>query len=61
MTFHCFRHTFNTWLAEDPKTPQDVRMRLSGHTQAKTNEIYVHEDSQSRAAIGRLKTIEEMN
>lgn len=57
VTFHCFRHTFNTWLAEDPKTPQDVRMRLAGHTQAKTNEIYVHEDSQSRAAIGRLKTL----
>jgi len=58
VTFHCFRHTFNTWLAEDPQTPQDVRMRLSGHTQAKTNEIYVHEDGQSRAAIGRMKTVE---
>lgn len=53
VSFHCFRHTFTTRLAE-AGVAADVRMRLTGHTNADTHALYTHDDVQARAAIGTL-------
>lgn len=53
LSFHCFRHTFITRLAEAGIAP-DVRMRLAGHTAAQTHAIYTHDDMSARAAIDLL-------
>jgi integrase len=54
VSFHSLRHTFVTRLA-DAGVAEDVRMRLAGHTNAVTHGVYTHEDSQSKAAIKKLK------
>ena len=53
LSFHCFRHTFVSRLAQ-AGVAQDVRMRLVGHTSATNHEIYTHDDVSSRAAIDLL-------
>ncbi|MCQ2299978.1 MAG: site-specific integrase [Bacteroidales bacterium] len=54
ISFHCLRHTFVTRLSQ-AGVPQDVRMRLAGHTQTDTSEIYTHDRESSRSAIEKLK------
>lgn len=54
ISFHCLRHTFVTRLAE-AGVAQDVRMRLAGHTEASTSDLYTHDDAAARAAIAALK------
>lgn len=56
LSFHCFRHTFVSRLAEAGVAP-DVRMRLVGHTSAENHAIYTHDDVSARAAINALPDI----
>jgi len=53
LSFHCFRHTFVSRLAE-AGVAQDVRMRLVGHTSTQNHAIYTHDDVSARAAIDVL-------
>lgn len=53
LSFHCFRHTFVSRLAQ-AGVAQDVRMRLVGHLSATNHAIYTHDDVSSRAAIDLL-------
>ena len=55
LSFHCFRHTFVSQLAE-AGIAEDVRMRLAGHTSATNHAIYTHDDKSARAAIDALPT-----
>lgn len=56
LSFHCFRHTFVSRLAQ-AGVAQDVRMRLVGHTSATNHAIYTHDDVSSRSAIDLLPEI----
>lgn len=56
LSFHCFRHTFVSRLAEAGIAP-DVRMRLVGHTSTANHAIYTHDDVSARAAINVLPDI----
>lgn len=53
LSFHCFRHTFVSRLAEAGVAP-DVRMRLVGHMSSANHAIYTHDDISARAAINTL-------
>ena len=53
LSFHCFRHTFVSRLAE-AGVAQDIRMRLVGHTSMQNHQIYTHDDVSARAAIDIL-------
>ena len=53
LSFHCFRHTFVSRLAE-AGVAQDVRMRLVGHTSMQNHQIYTHDDVSARSAIDLL-------
>ena len=53
LSFHCLRHTFVSWLSE-AGVAEDVRMRMTGHTNKDTHAIYTHDDKSARAAISRL-------
>lgn len=53
LSFHCFRHTFVSRLAEAGIAP-DVRMRLVGHTSPENHAIYTHDDISAKAAINSL-------
>lgn len=56
-TFHSLRHFFNTELAE-AGVAQDVRMSLSGHSSAKTSELYTHRRAETlKQAISKLPTV----
>jgi len=54
ISFHCARHTMVTNLAAAGVAP-DVRMQMTGHTNAATHAIYTHDDTSSRDAIEKLK------
>ena len=56
LTFHCFRHTFVSRLAE-AGVAQDVRMRLAGHTSTVNHAIYTHDDVSTRTAIDALPEV----
>ena len=56
LSFHCFRHTFVSRLAE-AGVAQDVRMRLVGHTSAQNHAIYTHDDVSARCAIHTLPEV----
>lgn len=53
LTFHSLRHTFVTRLAA-AGVPEDVRMRLAGHTNETTHAIYTHDEARAREAIARI-------
>ena len=53
LSFHCFRHTFVSRLAEAGVAP-DVRMRLVGHVSTENHAIYTHDDVSARAAVNTL-------
>lgn len=55
LSFHCFRHTFATRLAE-AGVSEEVRMKLTGHTSAVNHAIYTHDEKSARAAIDALPT-----
>lgn len=54
LSFHCLRHTFVSWLSE-AGVAEDVRMRMTGHTNKDTHAIYTHDDKSAREAVARLK------
>ena len=54
LSYHCLRHTFVSWLAESG-APEDVRMKLAGHTNADTHAIYTHADARLARAIEALQ------
>ena len=56
LSFHCFRHTFISMLAQSGVS-EDVRMRLAGHTSQANHAIYTHDDISSRNAIMTLPDI----
>ena len=56
LSFHCFRHTFVSRLAEAGVAP-DVRMRLVGHTSTENHAIYTHDNVSTRAAVNSLPDI----
>jgi integrase len=49
-TFHSFRHTTNTLLAE-AGVPYEVRKDITGHSSAAMNERYTHRSASSLAAV----------
>jgi integrase len=49
-SFHCLRHTFNTWLAE-ADIHADVRKALTGHSSERDHARYTHHDEALRKAI----------
>ena len=53
LSFHCWRHTFRTRLAE-AGVSQDVAMKLGGWTNAATAEIYNHDLTRVKKAIMAL-------
>ncbi len=52
--FHSLRHTFVTRLAA-AGVPQDIRMKLAGHTLSVTHGRYDHDMKQAADAISRLE------
>jgi integrase len=57
-SFHSLRHSFSTILANN-NVPEDVRMRLTGHTTRSVHQKYTHHDLEVfRAAIGLLPRID---
>ncbi len=53
ITFHCWRHTFDTRLAE-AGVEQDVRMQMTGHTVKETERIYNHDKTRLEKAIAAM-------
>lgn len=49
-TFHSFRHTTNTLLAE-AGVPYEIRKNITGHSSAATNERYTHRSASTLAAV----------
>jgi integrase len=56
-SFHSLRHSFSTILANN-NVPEEVRMRLTGHTTRSVHQKYTHHDLEVfRAAIGMLPRV----
>jgi integrase len=56
-SFHSLRHSFLTILANN-NVPEEVRMRLTGHTTRSVHQKYTHHDLEVfRAAIGMLPRV----
>lgn len=57
LSFHSLRHSFNSELA-NAGVSQEVRMKLTGHTDAKTNKIYTHHEVAAlRSAVEKLPSV----
>ena len=57
LTFHSLRHTATSWLANEG-VPDDVRMKLVGHSDKAVHAKYSHHDERAlREAIGKLPTL----
>jgi integrase len=57
LTFHSLRHSFNSHMARKG-VPQEIRMKLVGHTTAAMNARYTHhDDSQLQSAIKMLPNL----
>lgn len=53
-SFHSLRHTFTSWLAK-ADVPEDVRMKMTGHTETKTHQKYTHQELETlRAGVDRI-------
>lgn len=58
-SFHSLRHTFTSWLAK-ADVPEDVRMKMTGHTESKTHQKYTHQElSTLRAGVDKIPRIGE--
>ena len=56
-SFHSLRHSFSSLLA-NAQVPEEVRMRLTGHTTRSVHQKYTHHDLEIfRAAIGMLPRV----
>lgn len=54
--FHSFRHTFNTRLI-DSDADVGVRLKLAGHSNVRTNQLYNHAGRALTEAINRLPSV----
>lgn len=54
--FHSFRHTFNTLLIEGG-VDLGIRLRLTGHSNVNTNQIYNHANQALTTAISRIPSL----
>lgn len=54
--FHSFRHTFNTRLI-DSDADVGVRLKLTGHSNVRTNQLYNHAGRALTEAINRLPSV----
>jgi integrase len=58
-SFHSLRHTFTSWLAK-ADVPEEVRMKMTGHTESKTHQKYTHQElSTLRAGVDRIPRLEK--
>lgn len=58
-TFHSLRHTFTSWLAK-ADVPEEIRMKMTGHTQSKVHQKYTHQEiSTLRAGVERIPRLSE--
>jgi integrase len=58
LSFHSFRHTFNSILA-NAGIPEETRMALTGHTTRAMNQVYTHRQLSSyRDAVAVVPAIE---
>ena len=56
-SFHSLRHTFTSLLA-NANVPEEVRMKMTGHTDTRTHQKYTHEDfSILQNAVDRIGSI----
>lgn len=56
-SFHSLRHTFTSWLAK-ADVPEEVRMKMTGHTESKTHQKYTHQElSTLRAGVDKIPRI----
>lgn len=56
-SFHSLRHTFTSWLAK-ADVPEEVRMKMTGHTESKTHQKYTHQElSTLRAGVAKIPRI----
>jgi integrase len=52
--FHSLRHTFTSWLANED-VPEELRMRMTGHTDSGVHQAYSHHEVETLArAIAKL-------
>jgi len=59
LSFHSLRHSFNSVLV-NAGVPQELRMKLTGHSSADMNAIYSHHELATiRAAIDHLPRISQ--
>jgi len=56
-SFHSLRHTFTTWLAK-ADVSEEVRMKMTGHTETKTHQKYTHHEIETlRAGVDSLPSL----
>lgn len=56
-SFHSLRHTFTTWLAK-ADVSEEVRMKMTGHTETKTHQKYTHHEIETlRKGVESLPSI----
>tara|TARA_B110000881_G_scaffold124402_1_gene109269 strand:+ start:65 stop:319 length:255 start_codon:yes stop_codon:yes gene_type:complete len=56
-SFHSLRHTFTSWLAK-ADVPEEVRMKMTGHTESRTHQKYTHQEiSTLRAGVDKIPSI----
>jgi integrase len=57
LSFHSLRHSFNSALA-NADVPQDLRMKLTGHSTAAVNTGYTHHELATlKNALGKLPSL----
>lgn len=57
LSFHCLRHTFTSLMAK-ANVPEEVRMKMTGHTESTTHQKYTHQElSTLRDGIERIPSI----
>lgn len=53
-SYHSLRHTFTSWLA-NADVPEEVRRKMTGHTDSRTHQKYTHQElSTLRAGVERI-------
>jgi integrase len=61
LSFHSLRHSFNTVLANSG-VPQELRMKLTGHSSAEMNAVYSHHELATiRGALEHLPRLKVVN
>lgn len=56
-SFHSLRHTFTSWLA-NADVPEEVRQKMTGHTDSRTHQKYTHQElSTLKAGVDKIPRI----